>query len=283
MELIVVLALENMENLITRVEKKLTFLQLHLGIKSAVHRIYYWVEYTIDNSLIYPLHNFINSYIERRIIIQYGADYHWGDFKSQNLGSKNRNLGYGLFHQALILNLKPKRILCVGSMYGFIPFMMANACMKNNVGHVDFVDAGFDINSGTDTSRHFFGQGFWKNTGLDRHFSYFLKKGFLTPYIMTTREFAQKHRYKYDYIYLDGDHSYQGALLDIKLFWSRLSDRGVLCFHDIHFKKPLKGVKFEFWKIWKDLSAMPYKFELSNLYSGLGFIQKIGNKKIPLQ
>jgi hypothetical protein len=40
--------------------------------------------------------------------------------------------------------MRPKRVLCVGSRYGYIPAICAYACKENNYGVVDFVDAGFD-------------------------------------------------------------------------------------------------------------------------------------------
>ena len=54
-------------------------------------------------------------------------------------------------------------------------------------------------------------------------------------------------------------------------------------FHDIHLKaefldKEARDMDLEFGyrKIWKELvQAKKFKFELSNHYSGLGFLQKI--------
>ena len=164
-------------------------------------------------------------------------------------------------------------------MYGYIPYMMAKACNENNFGHVDFVDASYDINATKDKNDHFYGQGFWKKCNPKKHFSYLGSGNFISTHIMTTEEFAQKYpNKKYDYIYLDADHSYQGALTNIKLFWSRLNQDGYLCFHDIHFDRIVKNVSFEHGRIWTDLSKMPYKIEISNHYSGIGFIQKIGNQ-----
>ncbi len=68
------------------------------------------------------------------------------------------DLGYGWIHYGLIRQQKPKKLLCVGSRYGFIPSLMAQACKDNNFGKVDFIDAGYgdkDLNNWT-------GVGYWK-------------------------------------------------------------------------------------------------------------------------
>lgn len=248
----------------------LSHIKLNFGIKRFIRSI----PWRIDTFILLPVWRSITQRFVSQIIRHYGADYRWGDEKSQNIEKKTNNLGYGLFHYSFIRNMKPKRILCIGSMYGYIPFMMTRACQDNTFGHVDFVDAGFDMKSSGDKHTHYFGQGFWARIDWKRHFSYLLDFSYITFYQLTSQDFAKQSSHQYDYIYLDGDHSYEGAVQDLRLFWKRLNKNGFLCFHDIHFKKNLEGVKFEFWKIWEDLAPMPYKFEVSNNYSGLGIIQK---------
>jgi lipopolysaccharide/colanic/teichoic acid biosynthesis glycosyltransferase len=230
----------------------------------------------IDNRIIYPIYNLFNKYLINRIIYHYGADYRWNDQKSQNLDKKHSNLGYGYIHHAIIRNQRPERVLCIGSMYGFIPFMMAKACMENRKGKVDFVDAGYDIRDEKDKGKHNYGQGFWKRKNAKNHFKYLSTNKYIELYVMTAGEFAKKRSYKYDYIYLDGDHRYKEAKKTFELFWPRLKEGGFVCLHDIHFQVFAKGVRFEHWKLWEELlDKSLFKIELSNHYSGLGFIQKI--------
>lgn len=247
-------------------------IKLYWGIKQIIVRV---ID-IFDKVLIYPVYCFLYYYLKRRILYHYGADYRWGNQKSQNIDKETGNMGYGLIHYAIIRNLKPGRILCIGSMYGFIPFMMAFACRENRKGHVDFVDAGYDMNDKNDSVRHYFGQGFWKKINPRNHFNYPFENNYLSSYIMTTEEFVKLKKNRYDYIYFDGDHSYTGAVKDFIAFWPRLKTGGFVCFHDIQFNKIKKGIPFEFWKIWKDLEIFPYKIELLNNYSGLGFLQKKG-------
>ena len=162
-------------------------------------------------------------------------------------------------------------------MYGYIPFMITKACEENGIGKVDFVDADFNITEDENKGNHFFGQGFWGEVDLKEHFSYLLDSKFINTYLMKSEDFAKKYKNrKYDYIYLDGDHSYKGAKKDLKLFWPKLNKDGFLCFHDIHFDKTLEGVEFAYGKLWKEITKdKKWKFELSNHYSGLGILQKL--------
>lgn len=258
--------------------------KLNLGIKTFFIQSKYDVKYLLNKKIIMPLHKRLENYLFKETIKHYGADYKWGDQKSQNLDKNTTNYGYGLFHHAIVRNQRPKRILCIGSMYGYIPYMLAKACEENGYGVVDFVDAGYSLKNDNDQKTHYFGQGFWNKNTIKKHFSYLLDTAYLETYIMTSEEFSKKyHKRKYDYIYLDGDHSYKGASLDIKLFWSRLNKEGFMCFHDIHlkkefFKKEAQNVDLEFGYrvIWEELMGKhDFKFELSNHYSGLGFLQKL--------
>ena len=252
-------------------------IHLNLGIKRFLNRLIFSQRHInwLDNHFLFPFYLSLEKYFYTRIVSHYGADYRWGDEKSQNLDKKNYNFGYGYIHYSLIRNQRPKRILCLGSMYGFIPYMMARACKENGYGHVDFVDANYDIHDTKYSNSHYYGQGFWKKATTKDHFKYLGVNEYITSYVMTNTDFAKKYNYDYDYIYLDADHSYKGALQNLRLFWSKLVKEGFLCFHDIHFDRTLEGVVFEHGKVWKKLSKMPYKFELSNHYSGLGFVQKL--------
>lgn len=59
---------------------------------------------------------------------------------------------------------------------------------------------------------------------------------------------------EYDFIFIDGDHSYDGVKKDFELYKSLLSPRGYIVFHDIDpnhiFKDGLGG---NVWKFWQDL------------------------------
>ena len=259
-------------------------IELNLGIKTFIKNKSNRLRVFINHNILLSIHKKLSKHIFNEVIAHYGADYKWNDEKSQNLDKKSTNYGYGMFHYSLVRNQRPKRILCIGSMYGYIPYMLAKGCEENNFGTVDFVDAGFSIAQEDNSRTHYFGQGFWNKVDTKQHFSYLLDQKYLKTYIMTTEQFAKKHpKNTYDYIYLDGDHSYKGASLDIELFWPKLNNEGFICFHDIHLEKRFlkkeareTNLEFGYRKLWSELvKTKKFKFELSNHYSGLGFIQKI--------
>lgn len=258
--------------------------RLNLGIKrffKETRKSLDLLRRNIDNVMVFKLFNFLDIYIKNRIIKHYGADYRWGDEKSQNINKAAGNLGYGMFHYTFIRNIKPKRVLCVGSMYGFIPYMLAKACSDNKYGKVDFVDAGYDMYNPDDPASHNFGQGTWSKVNPKEHFSYFLNNRFIDTYTMTLENFTKANRTKYDYIFFDGEPTYKGLLRDFRLVWSRISNGGYFVLHDIHLKKVLSGFHLEFWKLWRDLDSYPVKLELSNSYSGMGIIQKRRGVQLP--
>jgi cephalosporin hydroxylase len=59
---------------------------------------------------------------------------------------------------------------------------------------------------------------------------------------------------KYDLIFIDGDHSYDGVKNDFNLYKSLLSDRGYIAFHDIDPNHIFAGsYAGEVYKFWQDL------------------------------
>ncbi len=226
-------------------------------------------DYLIDLSLINSIkdQSIIKRTISRKIVENCHVD------SGQNINLSQFFLGFGLIHYSFIRNIKPTNILCIGSRKGFIPVILALACKDNNFGHVDFVDAGYDQD---DHSKHWSGVGFWKKGDVKEHFARFGVSSYLTTYVMTTKEFAVKYPERtYQYIYIDGDHSYEGVKLDYKLFWKRLEKNGFMSFHDVIAKGYLDKGLFGVWKLWaeiKDKNSIVFPFPKD---SGLGFIQKL--------
>jgi len=105
--------------------------------------------------------------------------------------------------------------------------------VRNDKGHVDFVDAGKTNKDKNQLGRDWILE---KKRYLQEHFSAFELNDWITPHIMTSRQFARKHKYKYEYIFIDGDHSYPGVKFDYETFWPRLATEGMMGFHDIGLK-----------------------------------------------
>lgn len=215
--------------------------------------------------------NISNNNGIKRLIRSYARGDVW-----HNQEKTTGNLGYGWIHYALIRNFKPKNILCVGSKYGFIPAVCATGCRDNKYGKVDFVDASMDMNEVNKVAgNHWGGVGFWKKCDPKKYFGKFELQNFIDLYVLTTENFAKKYSKKtYDYIHIDGDHSYKGVKLDFDLFWPKLNKGGFMAFHDI--ASPDKdgnvyGTR-DFWTELKKKYKVTFEF---NKDPGLGIIQKL--------
>ena len=260
------LVLKNMiiKNLSKKV-KLLVFDKIKHILKKISMNIY---EYGIDEEILHSAfqQSLIKRHISRLLISNFNGD------GGHNINISKNFLGFGLLHYGIIRNIKPNNILCIGSRKGFIPAILALACKDNAKGHVDFVDAGYD----RDNINHWSGIGWWKKIDPQRHFAFFGINKYITSYIMTTKEFSQKYPNRtYDYVYIDGDHSYEGVKLDYSLFWPKLTKYGFMIFHDVYVKHTKDLGNFGVWKLWKEL-----KYNTKIIFpfpkdSGLGFIQKI--------
>lgn len=185
-------------------------------------------------------------------------------------------LGYGWVHYSLIRLLRAEKVLCVGSRWGFIPAVCALACKDGDYGMVDFVDAGFDMDDYDKVAgKHWGGQGFWKKCNPKKYFGKFGLEEYIFLYTMTSKEYASKYKNKkYDYIHIDGDHSYEGVKLDFELFWKRLRKGGFLAIHDV-FSPDKDGNVYGTRKFWEEIKNSG-KYRLIEIKEdpGVGIIQK---------
>ena len=184
------------------------------------------------------MHGFVNKQFVKKFITYFAGKDNW-----HNLDSSKGNMGYGFIHYSLLRVWHPKSILCIGSKYGYVPAVLALGCKEDVCGHVDFVDANYDEQS----EDHWGGVGYWSSPqGRDAFEKFGLKK-YITTYVQTTKVFKQANpKKKWDYIYFDGNHSYEGVKNDFELFYPSLQKGGLLLFHDIYlerFKNLNYGVK----------------------------------------
>lgn len=80
----------------------------------------------------------------------------------------------------------------------------------------------------------------------------------------------------FDFIFIDGDHSYEGVKNDFKTYFDLLNDNGVIAFHDIvpGLEKDSGGV-FRFWKEVKSLHNSKEIVQSWNQNGGgIGIIEK---------
>lgn len=217
-----------------------------------------------------------SSLLNKREISRFIKYFAKGD-NWHHVDESRGGLGYGWIHYSLIRLLNPKRVLCVGSKWGFIPAVCALACRDNgNGGIVDFVDAGFDMNDYDKVAgEHWGGVGFWKKCNPNKYFGKFSLEKNISLKVMKTQEYADKNKSKkYTYVHIDGDHSYEGVKLDFKLFWPRVEKGGFLAIHDIG--SPDKdGNVYGTRKFWDEIKKSK-KYRVIEILEdpGVGIIQK---------
>jgi len=198
-------------------------------------------------------------------------EYFQADVYGHQANIATADLGYGFIHYGLLRQLKPKTVLCIGSRYGFIPAVLASACKDNGFGQVYFVDAGLDdTNSGAYT-----GKGFWRKPEGMKIFEKFGLGGFITIFVTKTKSFAKLYPdLVFDYIYVDGDHSYRGAKFDFMTFWPRLLPNGLMAFHDSSIKERLIEGDYGVWRVLKAELKKRAAVVFPSLTAGLTLIQK---------
>lgn len=133
-------------------------------------------------------------------------------------------LGYGLLHYAFVRNIRPARVLAIGSRTGFIPACIAAACRANCFGRVDFVDAAL----GPKDPKNWGGIGWWKSH------DYGELADVVDMHVARTDEFfpALASDVTYGYIHIDGAHDFETASYDLEQSIARLEPAGILSLHD---------------------------------------------------
>lgn len=134
----------------------------------------------------------------RELITRYGEE-------ADDFDHENGRLGRGLLHFAFISQLRPQKILCLGSYEGFIPAVCALACCSNNYGHVDFVG---DDYSG-EGLKYWEGLPWWKIEKPEDHFSFLdIDKRILFFKKNTFEKKLKSHNFeKYDYVFININRS----------------------------------------------------------------------------
>lgn len=234
-----------------------------LGIKS---RIAKYLEIYVSRKSV------VNEGFIQKLMCHFNADE-----QAHQANISKSDLGFGWFHYSMVRMKKPHNVLCIGSRHGYIPAILAQACRDNGFGNVYFVDAGF----GEDDKDHWTGDGYWRTEKGLKTFQTFNTTGklynFISLYVMTTEVFAKTYpELVFDYVYIDGNHSYEGVRFDFETFFPRLRETGLVSFHDINVKQRMPEGLYGVHKLWPELKGKyRHTLEFSFGGSGLGILQKI--------
>lgn len=197
-----------------------------------------------------------------------------GEHKHEH-NSDLTTLGFGCIHYSLVKNIKAKKVLAIGSRYGFIPACIALALRSNKRGKLDFVDANFNDDK-DGLNKGYGGVGYWNKNKKGSFDEYDIGKH-VDMHIMTTKEFFSTNvigKTKYDYIYIDGDHSYNGFRYDFEEALKRLSKTGIISCHDVLVEEGTRGYKFGVGKFLSEIDRNQYSVITIPVWPGISLIQK---------
>jgi Methyltransferase domain len=167
-------------------------------------------------------------------------------------------VGSGLLYFAIPYMLKAKTCVCIGSGGGYVPRFMSQAQVEARVegARTILVDA--------------------DRGGLGRP-NYLAPNSFLRarfPEIEIVNcdsanyaAAAQQNGLKIDYLHIDGDHTYEGALSDYEEYLPLMNEKGLISFHDTDGTLPCA-------RALADIKAMGHNvIDLSFIGSGIALIQ----------
>jgi hypothetical protein len=180
------------------------------------------------------------------------------------------SLGFGTLHYALVTNLRPERALVIGSRYGFVPGVIALALKANGAGCLDFVDAGY-----SDAADGFVpaygGVGHWGSAAGDT-FAPLGVEDVIAVHVMRSQDFFARCHVRYGYVYIDGDHSYDGCRHDVEQAMAVCEPEGFIVLHDVAVTDPRFGVH----RVFAEVDSARYAKLLVPTWPGLGILQRRG-------
>lgn len=189
------------------------------------------------------------------------------NFKKIPHESSMNHLGYGDIHLSLLALHKPNNILAIGSQYGFIPAILGMMA-KSYGARLDFVDANYDET--TMGPQAFGGHGYWTPEHQQGFVKAFDLDGTIHFHIETTRAFFQKNRRRYQYAYLDGDHSYEGVRYDFEQAKLCCDPGSFITLHDAKVSDGWYGCSFGVGKL---LASIPLPHIIIGTFPGLAIVQ----------
>jgi hypothetical protein len=176
-------------------------------------------------------------------------------------------LGFGAIHFSLVNNLRPERVLVIGSRYGYVPAIIGLALLENGTGRLDFVDANYtDSDHGFNTA--FGGVGHWTGDPRD-HFGLFGLRDVIQVHVTRSSDFFQSCKLPYGYIYIDGDHSYEGCRYDFEQAIRVAAPGALITMHDVLIDDGVFGVS----RVFEELDTNFYDKILIPAWPGLAVVR----------
>jgi hypothetical protein len=151
-------------------------------------------------------------------------------------GATDLHMGDGIIVYALIQHLRSKNCVCIGSGGGYIPRIMTQA--RIDLHKQGIFDGNGDYNWGDIGATYVVDacNGVGGDTDINNEESFY-RKNFYPRFIKDTSENAYYNFFvlqdiKIDFLFIDGDHSYEGVKRDFELYTQLLTENGVIIIHD---------------------------------------------------
>ena len=151
-------------------------------------------------------------------------------------GATDLHMGDGIIVYALIQHLRSKNCVCIGSGGGYIPRIMTQA--RIDLHKQGIFEGNGDYNWGDIGATYVVDacNGVGGDTDIDNEESFY-RKNFYPRFIKDTSENAYYNFFvlqdiKIDFLFIDGDHSYEGVKRDFELYTQLLTENGVILIHD---------------------------------------------------
>lgn len=173
------------------------------------------------------------DFIKERITTNNGdmVPYRWTH------GATEEHLGDGIVVYSMIQHMRARNCLCIGSGGGYIPRIITQARLDlhkqgifegddnlswGDIGVTYVVDACNGVGGPNDLEdensyyRYTFHPRFIKSTSEEAYYNFFVLQDI-----------------KLDFIFIDGDHSYEGVKKDFELYSTIMSENAIITIHDI--------------------------------------------------
>lgn len=151
-------------------------------------------------------------------------------------GATTEHMGDGLIVYSIVQHMRAKTCVCIGSGGGYIPRIITQA--RLDLHKQGIFEGNPDINWGDIGVTYIVDacNGIGGPNDLENEESYYHKQ-FQPRLIKSTSEDAYYNFFvlqdiKIDFLFIDGDHSYEGVKKDFDLYSTLLSDKGIIILHD---------------------------------------------------
>lgn len=151
-------------------------------------------------------------------------------------GATDLHLGDGIVVYSLIQHMRAKNCVCIGSGGGYIPRIITQA--RIDLHKQGIFEGNADYNWGDIGATYVVDacNGIGGPNDLDNEESFY-RKNFYPRFVKDTSENAFYNFFilqdiKIDFLFIDGDHSYEGVKLDFDLYSTIMSENGTIIIHD---------------------------------------------------